>query len=400
MTKGIDMQNKIKTERICIVGGCGHVGIPLGLALASVGHEVVLLDSNKKSVDLINEGRLPFLEEGGDSLLQRHIGKNLKATMSSEVLKESSVVFFVTGTPVDEHQNPRIEDVVRVVQEYRPFLSKKALIILRSTVYPGVIDLIQHILEKDWGTCRLAFCPERIAQGQGVQEIFKLPQLVSATSKEAEDAASELFLTITSKVVRLSPREAEVAKLVTNAWRYLEFAISNQFYMMAESQGLDFHRILDAIKEDYPRAKHFSSPGLTAGPCLLKDTMQLSAFHKNNFFLGQSAMLVNEGLPIFLADQMQSKLKGLKDKKVAILGMTFKANNDDTRESLSFKLKKILEARMAEVLVSDIYLPQTLPFEEAIAQADGVMLGIPHREYLKLKIEKPTVDCWGVWRRV
>jgi UDP-N-acetyl-D-mannosaminuronic acid dehydrogenase len=299
---------------------------------------------------------------------------------------------------VDEHHNPRVHDVVRVIESYLPHLSTDKLVILRSTVYPGVIDIVDHLLTQKLGSVKLAFCPERIVQGKGIEEIFELPQLVSATSKKAEDEAVELFSTIAPKVLRLTTREAEIAKLMTNTWRYLEFSIANQFYMMCESQGQDFYRIFNALREDYPRASHYARPGLAAGPCLFKDTMQLSAFHKNNFFLGQAAMLVNEGLPSFLVDQMEEKLGGLKGKRIAILGMTFKANNDDIRESLAFKVKKVLEIKMATVLASDHHLPGTVPLEQAIAEADGVILGVPHREYLKLKINKPTVDCWGVWR--
>lgn len=195
----------------------------------------------------------------------------------------------------------------------------------------------------------------------------------------------------------LTPKEAELAKLITNSWRYLEFAIANQFYMMVESQGFDFHRIYNALRDEYPRAQHYAKPGLAAGPCLFKDTMQLSAFHKNNYFLGQSAMLVNEGLPSFLVDQLEAKMGSLKNRKIAILGMTFKPNNDDTRESLSFKLKKVLEFKMAKVLPVDPYLNNTIELSVALNAADGIILGVPHREFKELKIAQPFVDCWGVW---
>ena len=186
---------------------------------------------------------------------------------------------------------------------------------------------------------------------------------------------------------------------MTNAWRYLEFAIANQFYMMVEKQGLDFYRILEAMKADYPRARHFAGAGLAAGPCLFKDTMQLSAFHSNEFFLGHSAMLVNEGLPNFLVSQLEGKMGGsLKGRKIGVMGLAFKADNDDTRESLSFKVKKLLEIKMAKVLVTDEFVPGTLPLRKFLAEADGIILGVPHSAYRKLKIRKPFVDCWGCWR--
>lgn len=386
-------------DQISIIGGCGHVGLPLGLALASAGHQVRLIDINDKAIESINQGILPFQEEGAEEILKKVLGSKLKATRDFNEIKDSPIVFFVTGTPVDEHHNPRVHDVINVIEQYLPYLSAESLVILRSTVYPGVNAIVHELLEKKLGRARLAFCPERIVQGKGIEEIFKLPQIVSATSQEAEDAAAKLFSTIAPKVLRLPPMEAEIAKLMTNTWRYLEFAIANQFYMMIESQGLDFYRIFNALRDDYPRAQHYARPGLAAGPCLFKDTMQLSAFHENNFFLGQSAMLVNEGLPMFLATQMEKKLGTLRGKKIAILGMTFKANNDDIRESLAFKLKKVLEMRMAKVISSDVYLKNTTKCEDAIQEADGVILGVPHREYLDLKLNKPFIDCWGVWRK-
>lgn len=390
----------MKNNTVVIIGGCGHVGLPLGIAFADVGFNVTLIDINKTTNALVNKGELPFLEhDNADEVLKRVVNsKKLIATDDMSQVRSAAVVVFVTGTPVDEHLNPRVHDVTKVMRSYLPYLNREQLIVLRSTVYPGVVAIIDHLLEQEFGAHKLAFCPERIAQGYGITEIKQLPQIVSATSKDAEDEAIELFSFLAPVIKVLAPIEAELAKLITNSWRYVEFAIANQFYMMVESQGLDFYKIYDALKDEYPRAKHFAAPGFAAGPCLFKDTMQLSAFHNNHFFLGHSAMLVNEGLPVFLAEQMEAKLGTLQDRKIALLGMAFKANNDDMRESLAFKLKKVLEMKMAIVIPSDVYDKTSVPFEQAIAEADGVILSVPHREYVGLKINKPYIDCWGVWR--
>ena len=386
-------------KNICVIGGCGHVGIPLGLAFASKGFDVTLVDVNPKAVENINRARLPFKEDGAAELLAAHVGKNLRATADAAVVKKQDVVVFVTGTPVDEHLNPKIHDVLKVVTAYLPLLNRRQLIVLRSTIFPGVTRIVEETLKARLGVANLAFCPERIVQGKGIEEIFNLPQLVSGVSRKSENAAAALFAAIAPKIIRIRPEEAELAKLMTNAWRYLEFAIANQFYMMVEKQGLDFYRILEAMKEDYPRAKHFARAGLAAGPCLFKDTMQLSAFHNNEFFLGHSAMLVNEGLPNFLVSQLEGKMGGsLKGKKIGVMGLAFKADNDDIRESLSFKVKKLLEMKMAEVLVTDEFVPGTIPLKKFLAEADGIILGVPHSAYRKLKIRKPFVDCWGCWR--
>lgn len=386
-------------KKICIVGGCGHVGLPLGLVLADRGFDVTLLDINTNAVDLINKGIIPFQEEGAEELLKKEINKNLFVTDDADVVRIQDVVIFITGTPVDEHHNPKIHEVLNVVEKYLPLMKKEQLIILRSTIYPGTTEIIEQKLQKHFNTRpKLAFCPERILQGKGIEEIKNLPQIVSAVSDEAAKEASEIFSKVAPKIIRLEPIEAELSKLMLNTWRYLEFAIANQFYMMVEDKGLDFYKIFEAMKEDYPRAKNYCKPGLAAGPCLFKDTMQLSAFYRNQFFLGQSAMLVNEGLPNFLVSQLEKKLGSLKNKKVALLGMTFKANNDDIRESLSFKIKKELEFKLADVLPSDPYLKDTYKLEDALSKCDAVILGVPHNEYLNLKIDKPYVDCWNVWK--
>ncbi|MBP5228044.1 MAG: nucleotide sugar dehydrogenase [Kiritimatiellae bacterium] len=386
-------------KRICIIGGCGHVGIPLGLAFASKGFEVTLVDLNPEAVASINGGKLPFKEEGADALLRAHVGRNLHATADAGAVAGQDVVVFVTGTPVDEHLNPKIHDVLKVVSAYLPVLNPEQLIVLRSTIFPGVTRIVEHLLREKLGGARLAFCPERIVQGKGIEEIFSLPQLVSGIDAQSEEMAATLFAAIAPRIIRLSCEEAELAKLMTNAWRYLEFAIANQFYMMVEKQGLDFYRILNAMKADYPRAEHFAGAGLAAGPCLFKDTMQLSAFHNNEFFLGHSAMLVNEGLPNFLVSQLEKKMGSLRGKRIGVLGLAFKADNDDTRESLSFKVIKCLETKMAVVLRSDAHVPGTMPLDTFMTACEGIILGVPHSEYRSLKPTVPYVDCWNVWPR-
>jgi UDP-N-acetyl-D-mannosaminuronic acid dehydrogenase len=386
-------------KNICIIGGCGHVGIPLGLAFASKNFNVTLLDINQKAVDAINAGKLPFIEDGAQEILSKHIGKNLFASTDKNIIKSQDVIVFVTGTPVDEHLTPKIKDVLSVIKLYRPLLNKKQLIVLRSTIFPGTTEIIDNMLADENGQKpMLAFCPERIVQGKGIEEIFTLPQIVSSTTEDGCKAAAALFSNIAPKVIRLLPKEAEIAKLMTNSWRYLEFAIANQFYMMIESEGLDFYKIYNAMREDYPRAQKFPRPGLAAGPCLFKDTMQLSVFNKNNFTLGQSGMQVNEGLADFLVERLEQKMGLLKEKTIALLGMTFKPNNDDIREALSFRVKKRLEFKMANVLICDPYLKETTPLEEALNKADGIILGMPHDAYKNVKPQVPYVDCWDFWK--
>lgn len=385
---------------VVIVGGCGHVGLPLGIVLASKGAaRVTLLDIDPGKVATVNSGRVPFLEEGAEPLLQGVIGKQLTATLDSACLQNADVAITVVGTPVDEHLNPTVHTLYKTVDKLVEQMPPDSLLVLRSTVYPGVTKLVQDRIHARHGHIHVAFCPERITEGNAIEELTHLPQIVAGFEPEAVRRARALFLSITTTIIELDPLEAELAKLFTNSWRYLNFAVSNQFYMLAESYGLDFYRIHDAATRGYGRMKSFARAGFAAGPCLLKDTLQLAAFASNNFFLGHAAMLINEGLPNFLVNQLRAQ--DLPKKTVAILGMAFKAESDDCRDSLSYKLKKLLQVEAGQVLCTDPYVadPALVPLDEAVKRADILILGAPHAAYrdLKFPADKLLVDVWGLW---
>ncbi len=388
-----------KTNKIVVIGGCGHVGLPLGIVFANCGPHVVLLDRDQSKVDMVNRGQLPFLENNALEQLQRVVGKQLIATTDPLCLGEADAVIAVLGTPVDEHLNPTVTDLYRAIDASIESMPERSLLVLRSTVYPGVTKLVYDRLRASGRKIHLAFCPERIAEGRAMEEIRTLPQIISAFDDESLARARELFSIINDDLIELAPLEAELAKLFTNSWRYMNFAISNQFYMLAESYGLDFQRIYSAVTHRYPRMKHFAKAGFAAGPCLLKDTLQLSSFSGNQFFLGHAAMLVNEGLPNFIVGQLRPQ--GLREKVVGILGMAFKAESDDVRESLSYKLRKLLIVEAKEVLCTDPYVAddRLLPLDETVDRADVVILGVPHAKYRDLAIPqgKQIVDVWGYW---
>ncbi len=385
---------------VCIVGGCGHVGLPLGMALADKGKSVALYDINDAVIAKVNDGIVPFKENGAEEVLQRVVkNKKLTATRNPEVIGSSNHVVLVIGTPVDEHLNPKIGDIIRAIKEIEDHLNDDQLLIMRSTLYPGVTDKVKAYLEKIGKKTLVAFCPERIVEGHALTELYELPQIVAGCTPEATERASALFKTLTKKVVTTKPIEAEMAKLFTNTWRYINFAISNQFYMIANSAGIDFYNVYNAMTEDYPRLKAFARAGLAAGPCLFKDTMQLSSFSGNNFFLGHAAMLVNEGLPDFIVDAMKHKYD-LSNKTVGVLGMAFKGDNDDPRESLSYRLKKKLEVEADTVLCHDPYIndPRFVSLDEIKKRADIVVLATPHSDYKKEKWGgKAVIDMWNFY---
>ncbi len=389
----------LKGKKLVIIGGCGHVGLPLGIVFANCGIDVVLLDLSTERIAIVNSGRMPFMEQSAEGPLKAVIGKTLVATADSSCLQDADAAIAIVGTPVDEHLNPTVADLYRHIDSTIEKLPEDALLVLRSTVYPGVTKLVYDRVQARHRKIHVAFCPERIAEGKAIEELRSLPQIISSFEPEALRRARELFATINDDLIELSPLEAELAKLFTNSWRYLNFAISNQFYLLAESYGVNFYRIYDAVTRRYPRMKSFARAGFAAGPCLLKDTLQLSAFSGNNFFMGHAAMLVNEGLPNFVVSQLRKY--GLRDKTVAILGMAFKGDSDDKRESLSYKLRKLLILESKGVLCADPYVAgeDFVSADEAIRRADIIILGAPHSVYRALPIpqEKQLVDVWGFW---
>jgi UDP-N-acetyl-D-mannosaminuronic acid dehydrogenase len=258
--------------------------------------------------------------------------------------------------------------------------------------------MVEALIERLGVKVDVAFCPERIAEGHAMCELSELPQLISARTPTAIERARELFQILTPKTVDLTPEEAELAKLFTNAWRYVKFAAANQFFMIACEFGLEFQTIRDALAYEYPRAADMPSAGFTAGPCLLKDTMQLAAFNNNNFALGHVSMMINEGLPLFVVSQIERRFE-LSEMTVGLLGMAFKADSDDIRSSLSYKLKRILKLKARAVRCTDPHVTvdrELLPLEDVLEEADLFVIGAPHQEYATLKVRKPVVDIWGV----
>jgi len=264
-------------------------------------------------------------------------------------------------------------------------------------VYPGVTNLVERRLSELGVHVCVTFCPERILEGHAMTELYSLPQIIGARTEEGHRRAAALFGKFTDKLIHTTPEEAELAKLFTNVWRYIKFAAVNQFYMIANSQGLDFERIRQAIAQDYDRAADMPSAGFAAGPCLFKDTMQLGAFNDNDFALGHAAMLVNEGLPLHIVSRLE-QTHDLSQLTVGILGMSFKAGSDDTRSSLSYKLKRILTFKARRVLTTDPYVTTDaalVPLEEVLEEADLIILATPHKDYRDLTFTQPVADVWN-----
>jgi UDP-N-acetyl-D-mannosaminuronic acid dehydrogenase len=384
---------------VCVIGGGGHVGLPLALTLADSGCRTVIYDTNAATVARIRHGEMPFAEDGAPELLKKCLASGrLEVSETSERMAECRFLVLVIGTPVDQHLTPSFSGLRRAIDACASSLRDGQILILRSTIFPGISEFVQKDLANRGLDIHVAFCPERVAQGHSLREIRQLPQIISAFRPDVLAAVRELLGRFVHEFIEMTPMEAELCKLMTNATRYIQFAIANQFYTIAREQGLDFNRILHGCRHNYPRMASLPGPGFAAGPCLLKDTMQLAAFSRNSFPLGHSAMIVNEGLPARLVELARRDMD-LSKKTAGVLGMAFKAESDDSRDSLAYKLRNLLALEARRVLCTDPYVPDhsLVPVERVLEESDVLFLATPHRAYRSLRIPagKILYDVWN-----
>jgi len=395
---------------VSVLGGGGHVGLPFCLVVANYGYKVYGIDINEAVNKTVMEGKLPYVEEQGEEYLRNALRKKmLIMTSDASKIKESDIVTIALGTPVDDNLNPRISSLTQIIEDNNYFFTKDQLIILRSTVFPGTTEIIKRSLEKSSGfvvgrDIFLVYAPERVAQGKAIEELRRLPQLIGAFDDKSYKLAEEFFSTfLEDKCFKLTPIEAELGKLITNMARYVEFALANEFYLIAESFGANIHKIIDACNYNYPRL-NLPMPGPNVGgPCLYKDGWFLLERFPFNELISTS-FRINEGMTMQIASRLE---QFPQIKKVTILGMTFKPGSDDTRNSLSFKLKKQLARNAYDIVLVD-------PFVEGCRDmggmrgSDAVVLMTPHKEFSNLQAiidlvandECLYVDIWGFWERM
>ena len=322
--------------------------------------------------------------------------KRIKATNKIHDVKNSKYIIICIGTPIDKNLDPKLKNFLNFFKSLKNHINKSQIIIIRSSIYPGICDKVYDII-KDKNK-NLSYCPERIVQGKSIKELPEISQLISGKNKKSIVQSSFLFRKICNKIIKVKIIEAELVKLFSNAYRYIHFSISNQFFMICKDLGLDFFRIRQIMKDGYKRNAHIPMSGFTSGPCLLKDTMQLSSFYNHKFSLGHVAMLVNEGIPQFIINNLKRDFN-LKNKTVGLLGLTFKADSDDTRDSLAIKLLALLKKRKIKTLYSDEYCKMKGMSERSdlVKKSDIIIISTPHKIYKRLKIpkHKKIVDIWG-----
>lgn len=388
--------------------GVGRVGLPLALVLADRGFQVTGIDVDPYRISLLKQKIMPFMEEGAQPLLEKHSGGNFQVFSQQHlgrVVSENKIIILTLGTPIDDTYSPDFGGIEDLLRNMVPSIKSGHLIIFRSTLSPGATEQLARQLEEQTKltigrNLFLAYCPERIAEGKSVAELVQISQIIGTLDEESAKKTAKIFEKIAPKILFTNPKSAELAKLFCNMYRYIDFAIGNEFMMIAESYGCDIYEILNLVNKDYKRGG-LKSPGLTAGPCLVKDGFFL--IDKSPYMeLVTAAWRLNENIPGYILSRIKTEIKDLHKKKVAILGLAFKKNIDDIRYSLSPKLQRYFLAEGAKVSMHDPFI-DSQPMDDALKGADVVILGINHdvfsslnTDYLKNLVSDNCLIC-DIW---
>ena len=396
-------------NKVSIIGAGGHVGLPLSLVVSASGFDVSGVDVDSERVSDLMKGHVPFVEDGAEELLKQELQSGrLRYTTGFDSMLNASVIIVIIGTPIDENQNPNLDTLLQFFESHSRKIQKGQLIILRSTVSVGTTRFVKKRIEVLTGLTEsedfyLVFAPERVMQTKGIFEVSNLPQLVGSFSDAGFKKAENFFKAfVKSDCIQLSPKEAEIGKLITNMSRYIGFAMANEFYIICDKYGINAHKVIGAANLDYPRLD-IPKPGPNvSGPCLYKDGFFLLE-HVEFPELIRTAFTINEGIPSYLVSKIYDAHPDIK--KVAILGMTFKSNCDDTRHSVSYRLKKKLKHLYLEVVEVDPYVADWEDLS-GLNGIDALFLMTPHREFtdfsrIKNSINNPNcviIDMWNFWK--
>lgn len=388
--------------------GIGRVGLPLALSLAETGFNVVGIDVNEQVVNTVNEKKMPFEETGCENLMKK---VNLKAVTDILQVKTASNIIITVGTPLMAHIETDLRQIEHVLRDITKYIQIGHNIILRSTVAPGTTTFVKKYLEQKTKfivgkDIFLSFCPERLAEGKALRELKELPQIIGVEDSGSESRARELFGRLIQDIFVTNYVAAELTKLFNNISRYIHFAVSNQFAIIADKYGQNILEIIKMSNYKYPRGI-IAKPGLTAGTCLRKDFGMINEDIPYTDLL-LSAWKINEFVPKFLVDNMKNRIE-IYNKNVAVLGYAFKADTDDTRDSLAPKFMRYLERELPrKISIHDPFLPDAFEgyknttLEEAISDADIVYITTNHKIFIQNaeKILQMAKDgCWfaDIW---
>ena len=385
--------------------GLGRVGLPLALSFADRGLDVIGVERVPSVLEAIERGRMPFEETGTQELLDRVRGRGgMRCTSDVRDAARADHIVLTLGTPAHIHIEIDVSQIRNALDDLLPVLREGHSLVLRSTVAPGTTEWVAGYVEQQRGLVVgedlfVSHVPERIAEGHFLEEIATLPTIVGGVGEASSARAIELFRVFGTEIEQTTPVQAELAKIWTNILRYTQFALPNLLMMNCEQYGANVFDVVELINRDYPRGG-MGQPGLTAGTCLRKD-FAFSEERSSAPGMLLAVSRVHETVPLFLVEGLKKRLGSLRDRKVAVLGLTFKRDSDDMRDSLSFKLIRLLERELARVARHDPHVPDhSEPLEETLAEADAVIVATNHSAFEdllgRLAEGVVVVDPWNV----
>ncbi|MDR2831125.1 MAG: nucleotide sugar dehydrogenase [Methanobrevibacter sp.] len=396
-----------------VIIGTGRVGLTLGFMLAKVGLKVVGIDKNKSIIEKINKNEMPFHEPKFDEIIKE---VDFSVREDYGIISKSKNVIISIGTPLLPNIEADFSQLNSVMNELVKNLVEFQNIIIRSTVAPKTMEYIKNYLEKNTNmkvgeNLFLSFAPERVAEGKIWDELQNLPQIIGVEDEKSFKKANEIFQLFTKKIFKTNYLSAELVKLFNNSSRYVNFAISNYYAIIAEKFNQDIYEILKMANYDYPRGE-IPSPGLTSGTCLRKDFGFISeTFPFSDIFL--SSWRINEYMPKFIVDSVCNKVK-IQNRNVTILGYTFKQDSDDIRDSLVPKLIRYIKKELPDnIFVVEPNLDLTDEGYEncllldAVKKGDIIFITIPHSEFIDkndeifdlAKDDAYFIDIWNVMNK-
>jgi UDP-N-acetyl-D-mannosaminuronic acid dehydrogenase len=392
--------------------GLGRVGLPLALAFADAGLSVIGVDNDPTRIEALRAGRMPFDEPGAQEILDRVRDRLELGDRATDAAPAEHIVLTL-GTPAMSHIEIDLRQIRAVLDDLLPHLREGHALHLRSTIAPNTTDYVAGYIAKHRGFAIgtevfVAHVPERIASAKFFEEISTLPCIVGGVGERSGEVAAELFQVLGAPIVQTTPVQAELAKIWTNILRYATFALPNLLMMDCDQYDANVFEVIDLINKDYPRGG-MKLPGFTAGTCLRKD-FAFSEERSNAPGMLLAVSRVNESVPLFLVQGLKRRLGGsLQDKKIAVLGLAFKSDTDDERDSLSYKLVRLLERELADVAIHDPHVPTpTQSLGDAVLDADAVVVATNHHEFQGRDVLRQIVEgarrdavvadpwnCWG-----
>ena len=392
--------------------GIGRVGLPLAISLSTKGFKTIGIDIDENIVKQVNQKIMPFKERGYDNLIKK---TNLTATTELAKIEKTENIIITVGTPLLAHIETDLTQLNKVLIEIIKYLKENQNIILRSTVAPKTTLFVKRFIESKTKfiigkNLFLSFCPERIAEGKALEELHTLPQIIGSSDKKSSKMAEKIFSKLSPKLLHTDFVSAELVKLFNNTYRYINFAIGNQFAIISEEFGTDVHEILKMSNYEYPRS-NIALPGLTAGTCLRKDFGMINETSSYSDLL-LNAWKINEFIPKFLV-KIALQHTTIYDKKIGILGYTFKKDADDTRDSLVPKMTRYIEREVPkEIMIHEPNLQNkkidkkfiNRSLKEVLINAEIIFIAVNHSIF-KLQFEeiyqksKPGsyfIDIWNI----